>query len=146
MTSPHGTRTLRIGQAARAAELDPRTLRYYEGIGLVRASGRTVAGYRLYTEREVEALRLVRRARALGLSLSEARSLLETWEHGERPCAELDAILRRRLDEVDARIRHLEALRAEMRTILDAPVRSDGQESPCPKLAREPSCPVRSSR
>jgi len=146
MTSHDGTRALRIGQAARAAQLDPRTLRYYEGIGLVRASGRTAAGYRLYTEREVEALRLVRRARTLGLSLNEARALLEIWERGERPCGELDVILRRRLEEVDVRIRELETLRAEMRGILDAPARVDRQESPCPKLVDERSRRARFSR
>jgi len=128
---------LRIGEAARAAELDPRTLRYYEGIGLVRPSGRTAAGYRLYTEREVEALRFVRRARALGLSLREARELLHTWARGERPCGDLDAILRRRLEEVDARIRELEGLREDMRAILQIPDLKEGEEGICPKLADE---------
>lgn len=137
MASRDHTQALRIGEAARAAELDPRTLRYYEGIGLVRAAGRTCAGYRLYGEREVEALRLVRRARVLGLSLGEARALLETWRRGERPCGELDGILRRRLEEIDARIDELEALRAEMRGILATPAPPDRQESPCPKLADE---------
>jgi len=142
MAVPRGEQdALRIGEAARAAELDPRTLRYYEQIGLVRASRRTSAGYRLYSGREVEALRFVRRARALGLSLREAGELLTTWARGERPCRELDAILRRRLDEVEARIRELRALREEMRGILDAPAREVGareERSPegvCPRLA-----------
>lgn len=130
-------RALRIGKAARAADLDPRTLRYYEGIGLVRPSGRTSAGYRLYTEREVEALRFVRRTRALGLSLREAGELLETWARGVRPCDDLDAILRRHLQEVDARVRELEGLRDDMRAILDSPRPGEDQEGICPKLATE---------
>jgi len=135
---------LRIGEAARAAELDPRTLRYYEQIGLVRAPRRTSAGYRLYTGREVEALRFVRRARALGLSLREAGDLLATWERGRRPCGELDFILRRRLDEIETRIEELHALREEVRGILAAPPRAAqarqerGAASVCPRLSADP--------
>lgn len=128
---------LRIGAAARAADLDPHTLRYYDGIGLVRPSGRTRAGYRLYGAREVEALRFVRRTRALGLSLREARELLCTWERGERPCDDLDAILRRRLVDVGARIRELEGLRDEMRAILRIAGRRKAENGICPKLAAE---------
>lgn len=130
-------RKLRIGEAARAAELDPRTLRYYEGIGIVRPAGRTPAGYRLYTQREVEALRFVRRARALGLSLREVRGLLQTWARGDRPCADLDGMLRRHLREVEARIRELEGLRDDMRAILESPRPGRDQEGICPKLACE---------
>lgn len=132
----HAT-ALRIGEAAREAGLPPRTLRYYEGIGLVRSSGRTSAGYRLYTAREVEALRFVRRARALGLSLREARDILEARERGDPPCDELDSILRRRLDELEARIRELEALRTEMRAVLRAPAPAEREERVCPKLTGE---------
>lgn len=129
------TRTLRIGQAARAAGLHPRTLRYYEEIGLVRPAGRTPTGYRLYTSREVDALRFVHRARALDLSLPEIRDLLRTWTRGERPCGDLDKILRRRLGEIETRIQELERLREEMRQILQTPFRATLPEGVCPKLS-----------
>lgn len=135
MSSSDDPPALRIGQAARASSLDPRTIRYYDSIGLVRASGRTAAGYRLYTAHEVEALRFVRRARRLGLSLDEARKLLETWRRGEPLCSELDDILRRHLGEIDSRIHELEELRDEMRAILAAPARKAGGSRVCPKLA-----------
>ena len=66
----------RIGELARWAGINPRTLRYYERIGLLAPSGRTDAGYRLYTEQDARRLAFIRRAQALGLSLAEISRVL----------------------------------------------------------------------
>jgi DNA-binding transcriptional MerR regulator len=72
---------MRIGELARAAETTPRTVRYYEEIGLLAASGERSAGeHREYSEADVERLREVMRLKhMLGLSLEE----LKTVMHGE---------------------------------------------------------------
>jgi DNA-binding transcriptional MerR regulator len=86
-------RTLRIGDVARLVGTTPRTIRYYEEIGLLaqppaRPSGR----HRLYSESEVERLREVMRLKnLLGVSLEELRTLLEA----EEARAEVRAQLRR---------------------------------------------------
>jgi MerR family transcriptional regulator, repressor of the yfmOP operon len=71
-------RTLRIGDVARLVETTPRTIRYYEEIGLLPESpGRHHGGHRLYSEAEVERLREVMRLRnLLGVSLDELKTLL----------------------------------------------------------------------
>jgi DNA-binding transcriptional MerR regulator len=71
-------RTLRIGDVARLAETTPRTIRYYEEIGLLpQPPGRLHGGHRLYSEQEVERLREVMRLRnLLGVSLEELKTLL----------------------------------------------------------------------
>jgi MerR family transcriptional regulator, repressor of the yfmOP operon len=73
-----GERTLRIGDVARLAQTTPRTIRYYEEIGLLpEAPGRLHGGHRLYSEQEVERLREVMRLRnLLGVSLEELKTLL----------------------------------------------------------------------
>jgi MerR family transcriptional regulator, repressor of the yfmOP operon len=72
---------MRIGELAKAAQTTPRTVRYYEEIGLLAASGERSAGeHREYTEADVERLREIMRLKhMLGLSLEELRVVV----HGE---------------------------------------------------------------
>ncbi|MDA8388122.1 MAG: MerR family DNA-binding transcriptional regulator [Nitrospiraceae bacterium] len=57
-----------IGDIARRFGLNPRTLRYYEAIGILPKAGRTESGYRVYGEGAVERLEFVLKARALASS------------------------------------------------------------------------------
>jgi DNA-binding transcriptional MerR regulator len=70
---------LRIGEVAKLAGTTPRTIRYYEEIGLLPASGsREPGAHRLYAEADVERLtELLRLKDLLGLSLEELRELVE---------------------------------------------------------------------
>jgi MerR family transcriptional regulator, repressor of the yfmOP operon len=72
---------LRIGEVARRVGTTPRTIRYYEEIGLLPAEGRESGRHRFYGEREVERLRdALRLKELLGLSLDELKALLEAEE------------------------------------------------------------------
>lgn len=71
---------LQIGAVARGTDLSIRTLRHYDEIGLVRPSGRSEGGFRLYTEHDVERLLLIRRMKPLGFSLDEMAELLAIVE------------------------------------------------------------------
>jgi DNA-binding transcriptional MerR regulator len=88
---------LRIGDVARLVGTTPRTIRYYEEIGLLaEASARPSGQHRVYTAGEVERLREVMRLRdLLGVSLDELKTLLAA----EEARAEVRAQLRR--DDVD---------------------------------------------
>ena len=68
--------TLHIGEVAERVGLSLRTVRYYEEQGLFRPAGRTEGGFRLYTEREVDRLRLIKQMKPLGFSVQEMRDLL----------------------------------------------------------------------
>jgi DNA-binding transcriptional MerR regulator len=91
------TDNLRIGDVARLVGTTPRTIRYYEEIGLLpEASTRASGRHRLYTSAEVERLREVMRLRdLLGVSLEELKTLLTA----EEARAEVRAQLRR--EDVD---------------------------------------------
>ena len=93
--------SLRIGDVARLVGTTPRTIRYYEEIGLLpQAPARPSGQHRLYTENEVERLREVMRLKELlGVSLDELKTLLTA----EEARAEVRAQLRR--DDVDPRRR-----------------------------------------
>lgn len=97
-------KTMRIGEVAEQTSLSLRTLRHYEDIGLVIPSGRTDGGFRLYTERDVARLLIVRRMKPLGYTLEEMSALLSVVDELEQ---EERADLRSRLTEIreEARVR-----------------------------------------
>jgi DNA-binding transcriptional MerR regulator len=66
-----------IGEVAEAVGLSLRTIRHYEEVGLVPPSGRSAGGFRLYTDDDIERLRLVKQMKPLDFSLEEMRELLE---------------------------------------------------------------------
>ena len=103
-----------IGQLARRLGINPRTLRYYERIGLLIPSARTAAGYRIYRECDAERLRFIRRAQRLGWSLDEIASIIAVRESGSSPCRHVWAVAEAKAGEITARIAELEALRQEM--------------------------------
>jgi MerR family copper efflux transcriptional regulator len=70
------TTTMHIGELAEKTGLSLRTLRHYDEVGLVSASGRTEGGFRLYTQNDYDRLILIRRMKPLGFSLDEMAALL----------------------------------------------------------------------
>jgi DNA-binding transcriptional MerR regulator len=66
----------RTSQLAEAAGVHPETLRYYLKEGLLTEPERTASGYRLYTEADLQQLKLIKRAQALGFTLEDIRHLL----------------------------------------------------------------------
>lgn len=84
---------MRIGEVSERTGLSLRTIRHYEDVGVVAPSGRSMGGFRLYTEAEVRRLALVRRMRPLGFCLEDIRALLDVLEQlpdDGRPLPESD--------------------------------------------------------
>lgn len=111
---------MRIGELARLAGVNPRTLRYYERIGLLLPSARTPAGYRVYTSADAERLSFIRRAQGLGLSLAEIADIITLRDTGTVPCRHVRGLAQAKLAELDARIDELQRLRAELVRLADA--------------------------
>ena len=108
-----------IGQLAARLELNPRTIRYYEHIGLLPAPERTEAGYRVYGAADEERLRFIRSAQRLGLSLGEIKETIAFRERGERPCRYVAEVLERRVDEVSRRLSELREVKRELTVVLE---------------------------
>jgi len=105
---------LRIGQLARDSGFTAKTLRYYEDVGLLRPAARASNGYRLYADESLPRLRLVRRAKSLGLPLADIRTILQISDEGRLPCDHVLAIIDRDLDGIDAQMRRLRDLRRDL--------------------------------
>ncbi len=105
-----------VKQIAASVGLPSRTVRYYDRIGLVSASQRTQAGYRLYDAEDEGKLRFVRLAKALGFSLEEIRGLIAAAESGgcSQVVPEVDRLLHEKVAEIDERIGQLQAFRQRL--------------------------------
>jgi MerR family copper efflux transcriptional regulator len=132
-----------IGGLAHAAGVPVETVRYYERRGLLPPPPRTPAGYRQYGDDDVWRLGFVRRAKALGFTLTEVGSLLGAVPHGPAPrgassaAAEVRAAAIAKLEEVDAGIAALRERRAQLLALVD--VCLGGDDEGCASLASD--CP-----
>ncbi|WP_414901367.1 MerR family transcriptional regulator [Sphingomonas flavalba] len=109
---------LTIGRLATLTGTSNETIRYYETIGLLAAPPRTAGNYRAYDQRHVARLSFIRRARALGFTLDQVRTLLALSDDRARPCGEVDDMTREQLAMVDHKIADLKALRRELSGLL----------------------------
>ncbi len=107
-----------VGEAARRAGVSPKAVRLYETKGILPPVERTESGYRTYTEQDVEVLRFVRRARALGLRLEEIGRILDLQRQGAQPCATVVGLLEGHLREIDRTMAELRALRKDLAAAL----------------------------
>lgn len=115
---------LTIGELAARAGVNPRTIRYYEAVGLLPPPRRSPAGYRLYGPEDLVRLRFIRRARALGLSLAEVRQVLELRQAGQAPCDHVLGLLDAKLAAIDRQLRELRSLRRRLRALRRRGVRA----------------------
>ena len=109
---------MRIGQLAEKVGVNPKTIRYYESIGLLPEPDRTDAGYRIYHDDDVDRVAFIRRAQQLDLNLDEVSEILALRESGERPCGYVLDVARTRIAELDQRIAQMEDARKELRALL----------------------------
>jgi MerR family transcriptional regulator, copper efflux regulator len=113
---------MRIGQFAERAGVTPRTIRYYESLGLLGPSEREGSGFRYYTEVELERLQKIHAFKELGLSLEEIAIVIPAYfddptrVRGKRKLVE---ILKGHLQETEEKIASLDQLRAELKTNID---------------------------
>ncbi len=108
---------MRVGELAAHFGLNPKTIRYYEEIGLLPRAERSESGYRLYDERDVERLGFIRRAKTLGLSLDEIRDILSVQQTGEPPCGQVLDLIDMKISVIDQRMAELQVFRAELATL-----------------------------
>jgi DNA-binding transcriptional MerR regulator len=113
-----GEAALSIGEVCRRTGLSPRTVRYYEELGLLPGVRRRTGGRRVYGDDELDRLRFIQRLKALGLSLQEIKELNSLYAIGGSTHAMLErlaVLLDAHLAGVEGRIAQLVELRDQMR-------------------------------
>lgn len=109
---------MQIGELAKRTGVSVSALRYYEQIGLLPASERRISGYRLFSEESVERVQFIRRAKALGFSLKEIRSVLALCDEKASPCELASTLAHRKLLKIDKLIKNLQARKLALRHAL----------------------------
>ncbi|MSO65257.1 MAG: Cu(I)-responsive transcriptional regulator [Alphaproteobacteria bacterium] len=123
---------MNIGEAAAATGLTAKAIRYYESIDLIARAERSQGGYRQYSERDVQTLRFIRRARDLGFSVELVAELLSLYRDRSRTSSEVKRIVQTRIAEIERKMAELGAMRTTLLTLAE---RCHGDERPdCPIL------------
>ncbi|MEW6373572.1 MAG: Cu(I)-responsive transcriptional regulator [Pseudomonadota bacterium] len=123
---------MNIGEAASASGVSAKMIRHYESIGLIGAARRTEAGYRVYARQDVQVLQFIHRARVLGFSLDQIRELLALWQDKDRASADVRALARAHIEDLNRKIAEMEAMRRTLER-LAASCHGDSR-SDCPIL------------
>ncbi len=109
---------MNIGDVSARSGLPAKTIRYYEDIGLIKPL-REANGYRAFREQELHKLAFLGRARALGFTIEDCRSLLALYEDKSRASADVKQIAQAQLDRIEAKIRDLEAMRETLSHLIE---------------------------
>jgi len=111
---------MRIGEAASAAGLPVKTVRYYADIGLIEPSARAENGYREYSNDDIKRLAFVRRSRSFGFSVPECRDLLALYADDNRSAGDVKQLAEERLKDIEAKQAELAALHDTLSTLVHA--------------------------
>ncbi len=123
---------MNIGQAADLSGVTPKTIRYYESIGLIALAPRTGGGYRSYGDNDVAFLRFIQRARGLGFSVADVNNLLALYHDKDRASADVKTLAGRHVKAIDQKIAELQAIRTTLGHLME---KCHGDERPdCPIL------------
>lgn len=106
---------MKINQLANLTGVSPKTIRYYESIGVLPEARRSPNGYRDYEEADLERLKLVAGARRLEFSLDDVTEIIAMRDRREAPCRVMLNKLTQKADEIAHRIAELQQLEQELR-------------------------------
>lgn len=122
---------MNIGEVSERSGLPPKTIRYYEDIKLVRPM-RSDNGYRSFRESDIHKLAFLGRARALGFSIEDCRTLMGLYEDETRESAQVKAVAKEHLSQIDNKIAQLKSMRETLSHLVEA---CQGDHRPdCPIL------------
>lgn len=110
---------MNIGDVAAKSGLPPKTIRYYEDIGLIQPS-RSANGYRCFRPQDLHTLTFLARARELGFSIEDCRILLGLYQDSDRASSDVKALALQHLRAVEEKITALEAMRATLQDLVHA--------------------------
>jgi DNA-binding transcriptional MerR regulator len=116
---------MRIGQIAAESGVPPKTLRFWEDLGIIPEPARTASGYRDYEPDIIDRLAFVRHAQSAGFTLEQIRGILIIGDSGEPPCAHVGELIAKRLEQLDTRIAQLAITRERLTALAKRAVAQD---------------------
>lgn len=124
-------KSLRSGELASEAQVNPETLRYYEREGLLPQPKRSESGYRLYQADDVKRVQFIKRAQDLGFSLKEIKDLLALKFSESQSAAAVKALAKQKIEAIDQKIADLTSIRQALGELYEA-CSGSGSVAHCP--------------
>ena len=101
---------MNIGEIAKSSGVNAKLIRHYESIGLIPKAARTESGYRFYKESDVQFLRFIKRARGLGFSMKEIKTLLGLWRNKSRKSEDVKNLANKHIKELETKILEMQEM------------------------------------
>ncbi len=108
---------MKISEMSKRSGCSIQAIRYYEKEGLITAPARTEGNFRLYGSEEIERLSFINNCRALDLSLSEIKHLLELQSLPSTPCETVNVMIDDHLNVIETRLADLQKLQSSLRKL-----------------------------
>ena len=125
-------RVFKIGQVAQAAEVNIQTVRYYEQLDLLKPRGRKLSGYRLYDMHAILRLKFIKKAQALGFTLSEIKALLPLNVSHSNECDSVRKKATDKISEIEDKIKLLNNMKKTLKELVQC----------CEKKRKTEKCPI----
>jgi MerR family transcriptional regulator, Zn(II)-responsive regulator of zntA len=110
----------RIGQVAKQTGISSETLRYYDKEQLVSPSSRSAAGYRIYTENDIQQLHFINSAKQMGFSLNDIKKLLALeLDKNNKSCEDVKSFTETKLSDLADRIAAMQTMYIALKSIHD---------------------------
>ena len=123
---------MNIGEVAAETGITSKSIRYYESIGLIPEAHRSNGGYRQYSDKDVQTLHFIRRARNLGFTVGELEELLSLYRDRNRASADVRDIAIKHIADLNKKVAELEGMRATLTHLVE---KCHGDDRPdCPIL------------
>ncbi len=132
-----------IGEVSKEAGTSIDAIRYYEKSGLLEKPTRSEGGFRLYSKETIEKLRFIKKAQALGLTLTEIKGIMQCSKEGLKPCCDLvRKLFTKKIEESESKIKELQRMKKDLETLLSewiSPKEAKKRSyAVCPQIEREP--------
>lgn len=122
---------MNIGELAKSSGVNAKLIRHYESIGLIPKASRTDSGYRVYSEKDIQFLRFIKKARGLGFSMKEIKKLVSLWRNKSRVSREVKSLALTHIQELENKILEMQEMVKNLQ-VLAKTCHGDGR----------PDCPI----
>ncbi|MDX8386644.1 MAG: MerR family transcriptional regulator [Gallionella sp.] len=107
-----------VNELSKLAGVTPDVIRYYTRIGLLKPSRNLVNNYKQFCSADVNYVRFIRRAKALGFTLVEIAEIIKTSRQGKTPCPMVRETVRQRVEEKSRELEEIIAMQNRMKSAL----------------------------
>lgn len=128
---------MNIGEVSKLSNVNSKMIRRYEEMGIIPKAGRSLAGYRTYSEKDVHILRFVKRSRELGFSMKDIKQLVSLWRNKSRPSSQVKSIATKHVKELEQKLAEIQSM---VRTLKNLTENCHGDNRPDCPILDELSC------